>query len=327
MQYLFHKRYEGPITDHFDGSRFYHTEMNFTIPEVIKWQLTREPKEWPEWIENKRYPKPEIKVGKGDLKVTFINHATTLIQFDEINVLTDPIWSERASPVSFAGPKRVRKPGVDLDALPPINIVLISHNHYDHLDLWTLQELKKKFNPVIYVGLGLKEFLNDQELENVNEMDWWQKDSTTFSNTSIAFVPSRHNTQRGIVDADETLWGGFVITTSKGPIYFSGDTGYGKFLKEINKRYPAFRLGILPVGAFEARWFMYTHHMNPEDAVKAHKDLNINQSIGIHFGTFDELTDEGYDEPQIELSKALKKHSVDSTKFLILDFGETLEIK
>jgi L-ascorbate metabolism protein UlaG (beta-lactamase superfamily) len=321
--YFFHKRYEGPVTDHFDGRKFYHKEKNFTIPDVIKWGWTREPKKWPEWIENKMYPKPVSRVAKGQLKVTFINHASTLLQFDSLNVLTDPIWSERASPVSFSGPKRVRKPGIELENLPPVDIIIISHNHYDHLDLWTLKEVQKRFDPVIYVGLGVKAFLEDEGFHNVKELDWWQKDSVTFKNTTISIVPSRHNSQRGIDDGDETLWGGYVLTTSKGPIYFAGDTGYGKFLEEIHKRYEEFRLGLIPVGAYEARWFMYTHHMNPEDAVKAHKLLNIRQSIGIHFGTFNDLTDEGYNDPQTALMKALKTYSVDTREFQMLDFGES----
>lgn len=314
--------YKGPISDHFDGEKFYHGERDVTTQEVVKWMWSRNPTPWVEWIANKTYDKPIERVTGRNIKATFINHATTLLQLDSLNILTDPIWSERASPSPLVGPKRVRKPGISIENLPPIDLILISHNHYDHLDLSTLKTLVEKFNPKIYVGLGVKKFLNSNNIHNVVEMDWWQKDSTTFNYTNIVFVPARHNSQRGLLDTNETLWGGFVIESSSGPVYFAGDTGYGNFLNDLKERYNKFSLALLPIGAYKPRWFMHTHHMDPEDAVKTHVLLNVEQSLGIHFGTFYNLTDEGIEEPIHDLTESLLENQVDHSRFWVLDFGE-----
>jgi L-ascorbate metabolism protein UlaG (beta-lactamase superfamily)/uncharacterized protein YbjT (DUF2867 family) len=318
--------YKGPSSDHFDGTHFYHDEKDVTFSEAMKWFITRKPEKWPKKIENKKYDLPPNTV-TGGIRVTFINHATTLVQLDGINILTDPIWSERASPVSFAGPKRVREPGVDFDDLPRIDIVLISHNHYDHMDISTLKKLTKKFDPVILTGLGVSSALDKNIFKKVKELDWWQKHSSSFPLIDFVFVPARHNSGRGIFDSNKTLWGGFVIVAPSGSVYFSGDTGYGSFLNEIHARYAAFDLALLPVGAFEPRQIMYTHHMNPDDAVKTHQLLHVKQSIGIHFGTFNDVTDEAIDAPGKQLSRSLKIQQVDSASFRILDFGESILVK
>ena len=289
------------ISDHFDGSRFFHREPDYSFLDMLKWMWTMNPAQWPEWITDEKYPLPPEQVGKGELRVTYINHATLLIQVDGINILTDPIWAERSSMVSWAGPKRVRAPGVKMADLPRIDIILISHNHYDHLDLGTLEQLVKNNSPEILVGLGVKELLVAKGFAKITEMDWWQKHEASPNNLKITFVPSRHSSGRGIFDKNKTLWGSFVIETTAGNIYFAGDTAYGNFLSDIKQRFGQFHLALLPIGAYEPRWFMKTQHMNPEDAVQAHKLLNIKQSIGMHFATFGGHNDEGIDAHEKDL--------------------------
>ncbi|MCF6319733.1 MAG: MBL fold metallo-hydrolase, partial [Proteobacteria bacterium] len=203
--------YKGPTSDHYDGTRFFHNEKDYTFTEMLKWLWTMDPAKWPEWIQDPVYPPPPKLVGEDKFRITHINQATILIQTDGLNILTDPIWSERSSPVSWAGPKRVRAPGVKIKDLPAIDIVLISHNHYDHLDIPTLKTIVEKHNPKILVGLGVGTLLRSKGLNNVLELDWWQEYHISHSNVEITFVPARHNSGRGICDKNKTLWGGFVI--------------------------------------------------------------------------------------------------------------------
>jgi L-ascorbate metabolism protein UlaG (beta-lactamase superfamily)/uncharacterized protein YbjT (DUF2867 family) len=318
--------YKGPKSDHFDGTHFYHGEKDVTFSEEMKWFLHRKAAKWPDSVANKKYPPPPQRVYSG-IRVTFVNHTTVLVQMDGLNILTDPVWSERASPVPFAGTKRVRQPGVPFNELPPIDVVLISHNHYDHMDVTTLKRLAKKFNPMMYMGLGVSTALNKKICKRTKELDWWQGDSVSFRKVTITFVRSRHNSQRSLFDVDKTLWGGFVIKSTSGSVYFAGDTGFGKCFEEIHERYPSFDVALLPIGGYAPRWIMYSHHMDPDDAVKAHQLLHVRQSVGIHFGTFKGLTDEAIDDPQKQLKIALKAHQVDSTCFRALDFGESLTVK
>jgi L-ascorbate metabolism protein UlaG (beta-lactamase superfamily) len=314
--------YHRDISDHFDGTRFFHGERDYTFLEMLKWIWTMNPAKWPEWIEDPAYPPPPERVGKGELRITHINHATTLIQVDGANILTDPIWAERASVTSWAGPKRVRAPGVKMQDLPPIDMILISHNHYDHLDIASLRQLTKNHSPKIIVGLGVGELLRSEGFENIVEMDWWQEYASLPGNLKVVFVPARHNSGRGLFDKNKTLWGGFVVESSAGYIYFAGDTAYGKFLDDIKNKFGGFRVALLPIGHYEPRWMMETHHMNPDDAVKLHKYLNIKQSIGMHFGTFGGHNDEEVDAHEKDLQAALKKYQVPNSEFMTLGFGE-----
>ncbi len=315
------------ISDHFDGTRFFHGEQDYSFADMLKWMLTMNPAKWPKWIEDEKWPPPPEQAGKGELRITHINHATFLIQMDGINILTDPIWSERSSMVSWAGPKRVRAPGVKMADLPRIDIILISHDHYDHLDLVTLKQLVKNHSPEILVGLGIKELLVSQGFTKVTEMDWWQRYESSPNDLKVIFVPSRHSSGRGLFDKNKTLWGGFVIEAPTGNVYFAGDTAYGNFLSDIQQRFGQFRLALLPIGAYEPRWFMKMQHMSPEDAVQAHKLLNIRQSIGMHFGTFGGHNDEEVDAHEKDLKVALKKHDVSEAEFFVLGFGEGIEVK
>lgn len=265
----------------------------------------------------------------GELRITHINHATTLIQVDGINILTDPIWSDRASIVSWAGPKRVRAPGVDMQDLPRIDVILISHDHYDHLDIATLRRLTENHKPEIIAGLGMKKLLTSKGFEAVTELDWWQEYDALPNELKVVFVPARHGSGRGLFDRNKTLWGGFVIKSPAGNIYFAGDTAYGRFLDDLKDRFDGFRLAILPIGHYEPRWMMAPVHMNPDDAVKLHKFMNIKQSVGMHFGTFHGFgghNNERVDEHEEDLQAALKKYGVPESEFLVLGFGEGMDI-
>ena len=320
--------YHGAVSGHFDGKRFSNQENEtgtYTFIERMKWLWSAKLVAWPEWIDDTKQPPPEKDVAMRELRVTHINHATVLIQVDGVNVLTDPIWSERASAVSWFGPRRVRAPGVDINALPRIDVILISHNHYDHLDIDTLKRLTQMFHPKIIVGLGVKALLTSEGIERVEELDWWQRYDELPNGIQVVFVPTRHGSGRGLFDRNKTLWGGFVVESSVGNIYFAGDTAYGDFLSEIKQKYPSFRLALLPIGHYEPRWMMEPVHMNPEDAVKLHRYLNVKQSIGMHFGTFHGAgahNNETVDQHEADLRTALRKYQVPETEFWVLGFGE-----
>ena len=314
--------YKGPPSEHFDGSRFFNKEPDHTFSDMIKWAWEMETVDWPEWIEDSKQPPPVKKVTTEELRVTFINHATVLIQVGNLNILTDPVWSFRVGPVSWVGVKRVRKPGVSLDDLPGIDYVLISHDHYDHLDLKSLKQIVESYNPKILVGLGLKKFLSSHGILNVVELDWWQDYSPGGSDKMFTFVPTIHNSGRWPLMGNMTLWGGFVIDSKVGQIYYAGDTAFGDFLNSIGRRFKKIRIAILPIGSYEKRWFMKSQHMNPDDAVKAHIILGSHQSVGIHFGTFAEHPEQTIDAHEKDLDKALKKHNIPSAQFWVLKFGE-----
>jgi len=313
--------YEGTPSGHFDGSRFFDTEPDNTFIDHLKWLWEMETVEWPEWIDDPPQPPPISHVNEFELRVTFINHATVLMQMDGFNILTDPIWSERAGPISRIGSKRIRSPGVKLDELPKIDIILISHDHYDHLDIPTIERLVNKHQPIILVGLGLKTRLKTIRGNEIIELDWWGEYNYS-GKKKITFVPARHNSGRGFFDTNKTLWGGFVINGSSGNVLFLGDSAYGNFLKEIKKHFPRFALAILPIGSYEKRWFMKRQHMNPDDAVRVHQMLNASQSMGIHFGTFKEHPEQSIDAHEKDLKAALIKYNVSESEFFILEFGE-----
>jgi L-ascorbate metabolism protein UlaG (beta-lactamase superfamily) len=259
---------------------------------------------------------------------TWIGHATVLMQVNGMNLLTDPIFSERASPVSFFGPKRKAPLPVTLEQLPHIDVVLISHNHYDHLDRDTVQRLNRQPGgaPLFLVPLGLKAWMTETGISNVRELDWWQQ--TAVPGLDIHFVPVQHWSARGPFDRFETLWGGWMVRTAQSArkpfsFFFAGDTGYSPDFTDIHRRFAEIDLALLPIGAYEPRWFMQKQHVNPAEAVQIHRDLHARHSIGIHWGTF-ELTDEPLDEPPKALAKALQAVDVIATEFTVLRHGETV---
>lgn len=318
--------HNGPTTGHFDGSRFFNPEgSDHTFGDELKWFRQMETIEWPKWLNDAQQPPPVERVGPGDLRVTFINHATVLIQMDGLNIITDPIWSERAGPVSWLGTTRVRLPGVKLEQLPRIDYVLVSHDHYDHLDLPTVRLIAQRDHPTFLAGLGVGRYLRSADLpdRNIVELDWWQTHQPSDTAVRFAFVPARHQSGRiSPFSRNRTLWGGFVIDSPGGQVYFSGDTGSGPFIGKIAKRYRRIRLAILPVGNYEKRWFMKAQHMNPDDAVRAHLALDAGQSMGIHYATFAEHPEQAIDAHETDLAAALSEHAVSSDAFWILNFGE-----
>lgn len=310
------------LSDHYDGAKFYnprnHSLKSFF--DLLKWKFTSKPAQWPVWIENKEHDFQLIKDTEAKSVVTFVNHATFLIQFPELNVLTDPVFSDRASPFSFMGPKRVRAPGVHFDNLPGIDVVVISHNHYDHLDIETIKKLDEKFSPLFIVPLGDKKLLESNGIKKVKELDWW--DNISVKDYKITFSPAYHWSGRGLFDKCESLWGAYFIEAPDYSVYFAGDTGYEEHFKETKLKLGSPDLALLPVGAWSPRWFMKAYHMDPFEAVLAHKDLGAKKSIGMHYGTF-QLTDEGYFESQEILHKIIEQDNLQN-EFLLLDQGESL---
>jgi L-ascorbate metabolism protein UlaG (beta-lactamase superfamily) len=319
-------RYTGPKSEHFDGNRFYNYDRGKekSFGDFLKWMANRDQGPWEGDPDAEPGPPPPARVGASELRVTFINHATVLIQVDGLNILTDPIWSERGSPVTWAGPERVRPPGIRFEDLPPIDVVLVSHNHYDHLDVPTLRRLSKDHSPKILSGLGNAKLMRNKEIENAYDLDWWQRIRVNDS-VRITFVPAQHFSSRGMFDHHKTLWGGFVVEGSRHRVYFAGDTGFGKHFEQIRKRFGPITLALLPIGAYKPRWFMSPVHLSPQQAVQAHKILGARQSMAIHFGTFP-LGDDGEQEPVVELKEALKDKQLTEKDFWVPGFGEGREI-
>lgn len=321
--------YLGPPSDHFDGRYFFNPRPNsFTFFDVLRWKSNAAPKPWPEHVKSVvPFIKPDARLRPGELKVTFIGHSTVLIQIGELNILTDPVWSERASPFTWMGPKRVEAPGIPLDALPPIDIVLLSHNHYDHMDLKTVQALWRSHHPLIVAPLGNDAIVHafDSSIAVVT-LDW-ETSHAVSENVSLHLQPVQHWSSRHFWDRNKALWGSFVIQTPSGKVYFAGDTGYneGIHFKKTQEAFGPFRLALLPIGAIEPRWFMEYGHMNPEEAVLAHKDLGGPLTLAIHFGTF-HLSDESYEDPLKDLEAARQKYHVTEERFRALKAGVSWQV-
>ena len=317
--------HKGPESDHFDGQVFRNHNPDATagrsLGDFLRWQRTSRPARWPKWVENRATPELLARLGKRDFAITFINHITYLVQFRGLNVLTDPVYSDRVSPVQWTGPKRVRAPGLAFEQLPEIHVVLVSHSHYDHMDLDTLQRLEREHNPVVLTGLGNEAFLAQHGLGRVKELDWWEE--TADWGARFTYTPAQHWSGRGLSGRNRTLWGGFVIETDGRRVFFAGDTGYWRHFKDIRRRCGVMDLALLPIGAYEPRWFMADQHMNPDEAVRAHLDLEAERSIGTHYGCF-QLTDEAIDAPLQELEVARRKRRVESDRFITLETGQTL---
>ena len=256
--------------------------------------------------------------------VTFIGHATFLIQTEAGNVLTDPMFSERAGPWNVLGPRRVRPPAIAFDALPAISIVLLSHNHYDHCDVRTLRRLARRFDPLVLTPLGNARLVRSTGLRRVEELDWWQPAATTA--LPITLTPAHHFSARRALDRNRALWGGFVVVAGRQRIYFAGDTAYAPFFADVRHRLGPIDLALLPIGAYEPRWFMKSVHMNPAEAMQAHLDLGATASVGMHFGTF-QMTTEGIDEPVHALNQAREAHGVSDVLFRTIGFGETVFLR
>lgn len=254
--------------------------------------------------------------------VTWIGHASVLLRLGGINVLTDPHFSERASPVRFAGPKRYHPPGVALADLPQIDAVVISHNHYDHLDVDSVRQLHQRSGGTLhfFVPLGLKPWFTELGIDSVTELDWW--DHAEFRGVRFTLTPAQHWSARSLFDRNRTLWGGWAISAPDLRFIFIGDTGYSPDFGEIGRRLGPFDLAALPIGAYEPRWFMRAQHVDPAEALRIHRDLRAHQSLGVHWGAF-EMADEALDEPPRALAAARREAGIAVSEFFVLRVGET----
>lgn len=314
--------YHGPVTDHFDGEKFFNPwdPMQGRFIEFLKWRLSSDRAPWPDSVPVTPVRPPQ-RVEGDDLRVTCVGHATLLLQTGGLNILTDPIWSDRASPFSFAGPSRVAQPGVRFEDLPPIDLVLVSHNHYDHLDLPTLKRLHETFKPLVVTPLGndaiIRDAVPDMRLQALD----WRQGVDIAPGVRVSVEPMQHWSARSLFDRMEALWGAFVIDAPGGPVYFLADAGYAKDLsEEVLAKYGRPRLSIIPVGAYEPRWFMAYNHMNPDEAVQTFLDLGGRHAVGTQYEVF-AMADEGYDDPRRDHGAALKRHGVDPSRFLLPKVG------
>ena len=310
----------GTFPKHFDGKRFYNpgAPQARGLLDVLRWKLTSRPEGAPGFVRDVEQSVPPRQVDGGELRVTFVNHSTVLLQQSDWSILTDPMWSERASPFGWIGPRRRREPGVRMEDLPRIDIVLISHNHYDHLDLPTLRLLAARGESVFVVSKGLGPLLRSKKIEPVHELDWGE--ALALNGTTVHCVPALHFSGRGIFDRNQTSWCGYAIESPNGIVYFAGDTGFGEHFSEVRERFGTPRLSLLPIGAYEPQWFMSPIHMAPEDALRAHQILGARISIAIHHGTF-QLGDDGIDTPKKRLMQLLQDDS-----FLVLGNGQSASV-
>ncbi|HSW13556.1 MAG TPA: MBL fold metallo-hydrolase [Solimonas sp.] len=318
-------RHRGPVSDHFDGERFHNAErFGKSAAELLRWRMSRKRGVWTRDLRPHGQPPPPDRVGEGALRATWVNQATVLLQVDGLNLLTDPVWSERASPVQWAGPQRFRAPGIPFEQLPKIDVVVVSHNHYDHMDADSLRRLWREHDPQFVCALGDGAHLRDWGLSKIVELDWDQC-WTLPNGRRITAERAQHWSGRVGYDANVTLWMSCVIETAAGPVYFAGDSGYGPHFADIRRRHGAMRLALLPIGAYLPRWFMAYQHMDPAEAVQAHLDLGSAFSLGIHYGSF-ELADDGQDEAVTDLLKALAARSIDATHFPPAAFGAGYDV-
>lgn len=322
--------YKGPKSDHYNGVNFFNPEgvEPRTLAEVAKWQWQGGKAKWPQ-----EYPspfdkaKPDARVEGNDIKITMIGHATLLVQVAGLNFITDPVFVERASPVQFAGPKRVNPPGVRFEDLPPIDYVLLSHNHYDHLDLESLDRLVKEHDAEIICPLGNDVIVADKNSNAKFITGDWGDVAELNNDCRVHFEPAHHWSARGVKDRRMALWAAFVLETPQGKIYHVGDTGFHKGInyKALAEKHGEMRASILPIGAYEPRWFMKGQHQNPDEAVQGHLLCKSQVTIAHHWGTF-QLTNEAIEAPLEALAEAKNKHGLADEAFVVLRPGEATSV-
>lgn len=345
MDRIYHR---GPASDHFDGARFRNLDPDpprRTRPGgfMSRMLTSDERARWPESVAVTPAV-PPARVEGDEMRVTWIGHATMLVQTAGLNILTDPIWSDRASPFSFAGPRRVRAPGVRFDDLPRIDLVLVSHNHYDHLDLATLRRLWERDRPTIITSLGNDTILRRAGIESVAQ-DWGEWVTLTEhgvdrsmrlrcdpdahcpgDRAQVIVERNHHWSSRWFVDRNRALWSAFTVVTPSGNIFFAGDTGWGggDWVREVARGGP-FRLAIIPIGAYEPRDFMRASHIDPAEAVAMFEILRPERAIGVHWGTF-QLSFEEIDAPRRELAARLRARNIAPDRFVTIEAGESLDV-
>ncbi|RWX81746.1 hypothetical protein EPK99_05700 [Neorhizobium lilium] len=324
--------YSGPVSDHFDGTRFFNPggEEPAGLAEVIRWKFGKnsDNRPWPNAYKSPFPPAvPEKRLAAERLVVTMVGHASLLLQLGGLNILADPVWSERTSPFSFAGPKRVNPPGIRFPDLPPIDVVLVTHNHYDHLDLPTLRLLQQRDKPQFVTPLGndviIRAGVSDAR---ISVMDWGAS-LALGADVVLHCEPCHHWSARGMGDRRMALWAAFVFETPAGKIYHIGDTGFhdGLNYRAAQEKHGHFRLAVLPIGAYEPRWFMKAQHQNPEEAVQGMLLCNAAYAVGHHWGTV-KLTDEAVDDPVRALRVALDSNGIDRDRFRPMSPGEVFEV-
>jgi L-ascorbate metabolism protein UlaG (beta-lactamase superfamily) len=297
-----------------------HPKKGFT--DLMKWRFSRKkptPSKFPVYLPDLNL----LNYPDTNETLTWIGHSGFIIQTQGLTILTDPHLSERASPASWAGPARYTPAPLKVQELPHIDVVIISHDHYDHLDLNTIQDLNQhqKYNPPLYLApLGIGDWLKKQGATNVVELDWWE--NYAFKGFRFYALPVQHWCRRSPWDLNERLWAGWAMESNSRIIYFAGDAGYSEDFKDTGRFLNRTDLTLMPIGAYAPRWFMKPYHMNPEEAVKAALDVNSDLVVGMHFGTF-ELTDEDYKEPQELLKKALQEKELSEDWFITLPHGRT----
>ncbi len=291
-------------SDHFNGKTFFNPgeESVRGFRDVIKWKLTSKPTPWPKRVEVARQPLPPAPDSDG-IVATWVGQSTFLLRTATATILTDPVYSDVAGPVSWLGPRRVAAPGVDFEALSRVDLILLSHDHFDHCDLPTLRRLARRDNPMIVAPLGHGPLLAGAGLSRIVELDWWES-RAFLPGAEVTLVPARHWCRRTPFGTNLRLWGGFMLRAGGRLVYFVGDSGYREGLfADIRRRCGAPDLALIPIGAYEPRWFMKDAHMNPAEAVRVHREVGSRRSLAMHWGTF-QLTDEGREEPVRALAAA-----------------------
>ncbi len=321
--------YEGGTTDHFNGKRFFNPGRPHAggPTRFLKWRFTRKPVPWPDRVTNKFADQPPARVEGDKLRLSFVGHATVLIQTQGLNILTDPIWAKRAGPLSFLGNRRVAPPGVSFDKLPKIDLILISHNHYDHLNLESLKRIHERDGALVVAPLGNDTIIHGYDPDiRVKVLDWGGS-LAAGKGVRLHLLPQQHWSARTWWDTNEALWGAHVIEAPAGNIYFAGDAGYGEGdnYRAASGKFGAFRLALLPIGAYAPRWFMEYAHMNPEEAVEAYGHLKADYAMAIHFATFRQ-TDEPMEEPAQRLAAARKAKGLAEERFRVLSIGQSWEV-
>lgn len=314
-------------TSHTSGGRFHNLEPvpSHGLGEFLRWQLSP----------GRRFPKGKqyhllrpdahlLSHPPVDAQLTWLGHSSFLFQYRGLNILTDPVLSDRASPFRFLGPKRYTPAALKVQDLPTVHRVLISHNHYDHLDEYTVRQLHRRFGDDLQfcIPMGLRRWFERRGIHNLVELGWWQ--SHKLGDGDEAFcLPAQHFSGRTATDGNTTLWCSWLLQIDGYRFYFAGDTGYGQLFSQIGELFAPIHLALLPIGAYDPRWFMAPVHVAPEEAVHIHRDLGARQSVAMHWGTF-VLTDEPMDEPPRRLRKALDEQGVDENCFRVMQHGETL---
>ncbi|MBI3433854.1 MAG: MBL fold metallo-hydrolase [Proteobacteria bacterium] len=321
--------YDGPASDHFDGARFFdpHGMPPKSLAEVARWLAAGGKARWPKWAPSPYSDSPPARVEGRAWRISYVGHASFLLQTAGLNILIDPVWSERASPFGFIGPRRVNAPGIAFDALPPIDVVLVSHNHYDHLDVQTLSALAAAHRARVLAPLGNDAVMAAHDSAIRVEAHDWETRVELARDVGVTLVASRHWSGRGPLDRNKALWAAFVIDTPAGRIFHVADSGYGDgwHFRTARERHGPFRLAILPVGAYEPRWFMRDQHMNPREALKAFADCGGEFALGHHYGTF-QLTDEAIEAPVEALAAARLQAGVSAERFGLLRPGQVWDL-